>query len=208
VIGGGPVAEQKVRSLLEAGAHVTVVSPDLTPTLVRLAGARRIVHHARPYQHGDLTGMFIAVAATDDAALHGRIAADARAAGALLNVVDQPALCDFIAPAVMRRGDLLVAASTGGASPALAGRVRRELEGLFGPEYALAADLLRRLRERVARRGLPAAERRRIFASLVDSPLLDHLRRGEGRHIDALLAATVGGGVSLASLGIDLAETR
>jgi precorrin-2 dehydrogenase/sirohydrochlorin ferrochelatase len=204
VIGGGPVGQQKTQSLLRAGAQVTVISPNLTPALSTFAAAARIQHHQRPYASGDLHGFFLAYAATGDERLHTQIARDAREAGVLFNVVDRPQLCDFIAPSVMERGDLLIATSTSGASPALAKRIRQDLEGMFGAEYDLALQLLGRLRERLVRRRLTLPQRQRIFTSLVDSPLLDYLRTHQTTEIDRLLAATVGTGVSLASLGMEL----
>jgi precorrin-2 dehydrogenase len=202
VIGGGRVAEQKTVALLNAGARVTLISPDMSPGLARLVAARRIRHHRRPYATGDLHGCFLAYAATDDSALHARIAREAREAGVLLNVVDRPALCDFIMPAVTRRGELIIATSTSGASPALAKRIRRSMDEQFGHEYAQALRLLRRLRGQLARNGWTAGDRRRIFAALADSPLLDYLRTQQTAEVDRLLAQIVGNGVSLASLGL------
>lgn len=207
VVGGGRVAEQKVESLLAAGACVTVISPELTPRLKALATAEDIVHRNRVYTRGDLAGFFLAYAATNDDELHAQIATEADAAGILLNVVDRPQLCDFITPSVVARGDLVIAASTGGASPAMAKHIRRELEEIFGPEYALALALLRRVRESLATGTYTGAERQRIFNALVHSPLLDYLRRGQSHDVDALLASTVGNGTSLASLGIQLPQT-
>lgn len=204
VIGGGSVAEQKADSLLKAGARVTVISPQLTPRLRVLAAANEIAHHKRGYAAGDVAGFFLVHAATDDDTLHAQIAAEADAAGVLLNVVDQPPLCHFIMPAIMQRGELMIATSTGGASPAMARRIRRELEAIFGPEYALALRLLRGVRERLLASACSGTERQRIFNALVDSPLLDYLRRGQDHAVDALLSSTVGGDVCLASLGIEL----
>jgi precorrin-2 dehydrogenase len=203
VIGGGRVAEQKTAALLKAGARVTLISPDVSPGLARLGAAQRIRLHRRPYASGDLRGCFLAFAATDDTALHGRIAQDAREAGVLLNVVDRPALCDFIMPAVTARGELIIATSTSGASPALARRIRRTLDEQFGHEYAQALQLLRRLRARLAGNGWTVDERRRIFAALADSALLDYLRTEQTVEVDRLLAQIVGHGVSLASLGLE-----
>src|SRR6185295_7397304 len=130
------------------------------------------------YRQGDIQGYRIAIAATADDTAQQEIAAEANAAGVLLNVVDQPDLCDFIVPSLMERGDLLIATSTSGKSPAMARRIRQELEGHFGPEYAQALLLLGRLREYLSRRSLPPAERTRILNALVDSPLLNHLQQG------------------------------
>lgn len=204
VIGGGHVAEEKVQSLLTAGARVTVISPQLTQGLTALATTDQITHQDRSYGSGDVAGFFLAYAATDDEELHIKIAAEAAAAGVLLNVVDRPQLCGFIMPSVMERGDLVIATSTGGASPAMAKRIRRQLEEIFGPEYALALTLLRRVRESLAASPHNGAERQRIFNTLVDSPLLDYIRHGQRHDINALLAATVGNDISLAALGIEL----
>ena len=204
VIGGGAVAERKVRSLRAAGAAVRVVSPSLTDALTARAAAADIEHVARPYRHGDLAGAALAYAATDDDALHAVIAVDAAAAGVLLNVVDRPQWCSFIVPAVLTRGDLTVAVSTGGGSPALARRLRGDLERTLGPEYERAVDVLGRLRRHLRAQALPPARRRRILTGLVDSDFLTHLRAPDTAAVDRLLAKHVGRGVSLASLGADL----
>ncbi len=205
VIGGGRVAEQKVASLLNAGGRVTVISPQLTAGLDGLAADGRIEHVARAYRPGDIHGYFIVIAATTDAAVQRQVAAEAAAAtGVLLNVVDRPELCDFIVPSIMERGDLMIATSTSGKSPALARRIRQDLEARFGPEYAQALVLLGRLRDYLAHSSLSVSERKRILTSLVESPLLDHLQHGESGQVDRLLAETLGNGVSLSQLGVDL----
>ncbi len=204
VVGGGQVAEQKVAALLKAEARVTVISPEATTTIRQLASARTIEYQPRCYTRGDVRGCWLVFAATDDAQVQQRLRSEACDTGVLLNVVDRPELCDFIVPAVMEQGDLVVATSTGGASPALAKRIRRELKESFGPEYAEALQLLRRLRQRLKGRVETAAERERILNALVNSPLLDYLRQRQMRAIDQLLAETAGEGISLASLGMEL----
>jgi precorrin-2 dehydrogenase/sirohydrochlorin ferrochelatase len=178
-----------------------VVSPNLTPALANLAARRAVIHLARRYLSGDLAGVFLVYVATDNDAVQRQVADDARQAGVLVNVVDRPELCDFISPSVVRRGDLLIAASTSGASPALAKRIRQDLESRFGLEYDVALQLLRRLRVRLPR---DRSQRRRIFTALIDSPLLDYLRSRQGDQVDRLLASTVGADVSLSSLGMEL----
>jgi len=204
VVGGGPVAEQKVRALLRAGASVTVLSPDLTDELSTQAASSRIRHLQRSYVSGDLSGYRVVVAATDDDAIQRQVAAEAATAGVLVNVVDRPELCDFIVPSILERGDLLIAVSTCGQSPTLARRIREELEGRFGPPYAQALVVLGRLREHLAARDIPMAERKRILTTLVDSPMIAHLQSGENGAVDQLLADTVGQGMSLAALGVEL----
>jgi precorrin-2 dehydrogenase/sirohydrochlorin ferrochelatase len=150
VVGGGPVAESKVEGLLDAGARVTVVSPALTERLARWATAGRIAHHQREYIRSDCDGQHLAFSATDRRDVTEAVAADARRRGVWVNAADDPVYCDFLLPSVLRRGRLQIAVSTGGASPALAARVRRDLEPYFTPEYAdlveLAAEVRRELR--------------------------------------------------------------
>jgi precorrin-2 dehydrogenase/sirohydrochlorin ferrochelatase len=202
VIGGGTVAERKVESLLRACGQVTVISPTCTAQLRSWAKAGALTLHERPYRPGDLQGFSLVFAATNDEALHAEVTVEARKAGVFLNVVDRPALCSFIVPAVVSRGDLTLAISTGGASPALAKKIRQTLEENFGSEYALALQLLARVRERVLRNGLSADERQRLFTALADSPLLDYLRERQVDRINVLLQKTVGESCTLEALGL------
>jgi precorrin-2 dehydrogenase/sirohydrochlorin ferrochelatase len=204
VVGGGEVAERKVTSLRAADARVVVVSPLLSEALAVLAAQGAIEHVARPYRPGDLTGAFLAYAATDDDALQREIAREAEAAGIPLNVVDRPRWCSFIVPSILARGDLTVAVSTGGGSPALARRVREDIGRALGPEYERALDVLSRLRRHLQERPLSSAERRRILTGLAASDLLDRLRLPDPAAVDRLLAQHAGGDVSLATLGSDL----
>jgi precorrin-2 dehydrogenase / sirohydrochlorin ferrochelatase len=135
VVGAGTVAESKIASLLEAGGRVRVVAPEASPQARSWAQSRVIEWHQRPFQSDDLKGMFLVVAATSSTELHERIFAEARRRGVLCNIVDVPALCDFYYPSVVQRGALQIAISTAGQSPALAQRLREELEEQFGPEY-------------------------------------------------------------------------
>lgn len=161
VVGGGPVALRKARGLLRAGARVTVVSPRLASGLP--SGA---VHARRPYRASDATGKFLVVAATDDPGLNAAVARDARSAGALLNAVDDPSGSDVHVPSVLRRGSLTLAVATGGAAPAVARRIRRELGAAYGPVYAVYLRLLAGLRPRVLREIRDPALRLQVFRRL------------------------------------------
>jgi siroheme synthase-like protein len=152
VIGGGQVAEGKVQGLLAAEAEVTVVSPTLTAALSDLLAAGRIRHEARPYQDGDLQGYEVCMVATDDGAVNATVAAEGRRRGVWVNAADDPANCDFILPSVVRQGEVVVAASTGGASPALARRLREELTDFLSEDYAALAELLNEVRQELRRR--------------------------------------------------------
>jgi precorrin-2 dehydrogenase / sirohydrochlorin ferrochelatase len=204
VIGGGTVAERKVETLLSAQGKVTVISPTLTPQLHARAKDRVITVFQRPYRAGDLKGFSLVFVATDDAELHKHVADEAREAGVLLNVADQPEFCSFIVPAIVARGDLTIAVSTGGASPALARKIRHDLERSYGLEYELTLRVLARVREWVAKSQLTVDERRRLFTTLVESPLVEYVRERQIEKIDALLQQTVGKSCTLEGLGLSL----
>lgn len=155
VVGGGPVAETKVRGLLAAGARVTVVSPTLTPALAALAAADRLAHVAREYVLGDLTGVVLAFAATGDRVVSRAIRAEGRARGVWVNAADDAEHCDFLLPAVLRRGSLAVAVSSGGTSPALTRAVRDELERYFPAGFGGFVDLVAEVRRELRERGAP-----------------------------------------------------
>ena len=152
VIGGGEVALQKVNGLLDAAARVTLVSPALHPDLQALAAQGRIDHLAREYAPGDLEGYLLAFVGTDDRTVNASVAQEGKARGVWVNAVDDTPNCDFIMPAVVRRGDLIVAVSTSGASPAMARKMREEMEAFLTEEYSLmlelAAEVRRELRDR------------------------------------------------------------
>ena len=141
VVGGGPVAERKVESLLAVAARITVVSPTVTARLAAWTDEGRIEHRAREYRADDLAGARLVFVATDEAAVTEAVAADGRARGVWVNAADEPARCDFILPSVIRRGRLVVALSTGGASPAAARAIREELEGYLGEPHAVLVEL-------------------------------------------------------------------
>ena len=131
VIGAGHLAESKIDSLLAAQAQVTVIAPRANPRVLELAAAGEIHYHPRAYQPGDIAGAFLAVAATDDAAVNRAVFAEAEVADILVNAVDDPPFCDFYFPSVVRRGELQIAISTAGHSPALAQRLRKEINHLL-----------------------------------------------------------------------------
>jgi uroporphyrin-III C-methyltransferase / precorrin-2 dehydrogenase / sirohydrochlorin ferrochelatase len=157
VIGGGTVAERKIETLLESGARITVVSPEVTDLIARRAGEDRVTLRPRPYRTGDLQGFRLAYAATSDAEVNQAVCQEARESGIWLNAIDQPAMCDFITPAIVRRGDLTIAISTNGRCPALARQVREDLERQYGPEYAEEVERLGRIRDREKAETRPAA---------------------------------------------------
>src|SRR5258706_1573858 len=147
VVGGGPVALRKARSLLKAGARVTVVSPELAPAFGRLA-----VHAARRrFRADDVRGAFLAIAATDDPDVNRAVHRACVRRGVLVNVVDVPKLCTFTAPSIVRRGPVTLAISTGGGSPALAKELRKDLERLYPQALGRFARSVGRARRRILR---------------------------------------------------------
>jgi siroheme synthase-like protein len=192
VIGGGPIAHGKVEGLLAADARIILIAPDLTPGLQSLAAAGRLTHHPRPYAPGDLAGASLVISATGDRAVNAQVYADATAANLWVNVVDDVPHCNFIAPAVVRQGDLTIAISTGGLAPVLAVRLREQLERQLGPEYARFLQFAARLRQPLARRVPDFEERKRLWYQLVDSELLPALARGDEPAARALITAITG----------------
>ncbi|MSP13637.1 MAG: bifunctional precorrin-2 dehydrogenase/sirohydrochlorin ferrochelatase [Chloroflexi bacterium] len=179
VIGGGRVAEGKIKSLIEAEAEVTVVAPDLTQDLEQLACAGQFVLLRRSYRNGDLAGAFLAISATDDRATNEAIWQEADALNILVNVVDDVPHCNFIAPSIMRRGDLVVAISTSGKAPALAVRLRQQLETRIGDEHARFLELAGQIRAPLAARYPDFEQRKALWYQLVDSDVLNLLRQGQ-----------------------------
>jgi precorrin-2 dehydrogenase/sirohydrochlorin ferrochelatase len=206
VIGGGEVAARKVASLLEAGAEVVVVSPSLIEELATLASQGRIHHMPRAYAAGDMADAALVYAATDDAELHRRLYDEARARGIPINVADVPALCTFIAPAVMTRGSLLIAVSTEGASPAMAKRIIKRLERLFGAEYGLALEVLRAGRQHLKATEPDIAARAAKLTALAMSRLPEYLRKGNLDAVEKLVLRHVG--ASLEALGLSSITNR
>ena len=178
VVGGGKVAARKVWALLRADADVTVISPNLSPGLQRLAAQDRVGVIDRPYRYGDLKGSFLVIAATDDPRINERVWQEARALGLLVNVVDDPDHCNFIAPSVVRRGPLSLAISTSGRCPAFSRYLRRQLEQEFGPVYGDYVELLGGLRESAAA-ALTMAERRALWQEVFASDVLSLLASGD-----------------------------
>ena len=167
VVGAGAIAERKVSALIEAGAHVTVVAPDVAPGIEAWAAEGRLVLKRRKYQAGDLGGARLAYAATGNDVVSRAVRVEALAQGVWLNAVDQPDLCDFISPAIVRRGDLRVAISTNGRAPALSRRIREELEEHFQEEWGGMVERAAAERERLRAGGTEAAADERAAGELV-----------------------------------------
>ena len=163
VVGAGTIAESKIASLLEDGGRVRVVAPEANPQVRSWAQSNAIEWHQRPFQPDDLEGMFLVVAATSSTELHERIFEEATRRGVLCNIVDVPLLCDFYYPSVVQRGALQIAISTSGQSPALAQRLRKQLEDQFGPEYEEWLAQLGEARDKLYSTKMDPEERKRLL---------------------------------------------
>jgi precorrin-2 dehydrogenase/sirohydrochlorin ferrochelatase len=177
VVGAGSIAESKIASLLEAGAKVCVVAPEATPKVRSWAHARKIDWRRRTFRSKDMHGMFLVVAATPSRELHEQIFKQARRLNVLCNVVDVPPLCDFYYPAVVRRGALQIAISTTGQSPALAQRLRKELEHQFAREYEQWLTHIGKARQKIQARNLRAEDRKQLLHELVSEAAFEAFRR-------------------------------
>ncbi len=183
VVGGGSVAARKVETLMKYGASITVLAPDFAPEIEQWSQQRRAALRRKRYESGDIAGAVIVIAATNDARLNEKIAADARSRGILVNVADDTPLCDFIVPAVVESGSIQVAVSTGGQSPALARLLKHDLQQLVGSEYAEVSDILGSLRE-PAKESLPTdGDRKRFFDRIIALEIVDMLREGRRREV-------------------------
>ena len=176
VVGGGRIALRKTQGLIEAGASVTLISPEVEPELRKLAESDSIVWLPRKYIEGDLGSAFLVIAATNDPDVNHEIWEEAAKEECLINVVDDPKHSNFILPAVVKRGEIQVSISTGGSSPALARRLREDLENIITPEYQQLAEILSELRPELIARTKPGNPRLQIALALVDLPLLEMIR--------------------------------
>jgi precorrin-2 dehydrogenase/sirohydrochlorin ferrochelatase len=192
VVGGGRVGTRKARGLLACAAQVTVVSPEASAEIRRWADAGELRWLARRYTVADLEGRFLVIGASDDARLNRDIHLAAERRNLLCNIVDRPEAGTFILPAVMRRGDLTVAVSTSGASPAFARALRGDLEARFGDEYARFLALMRAVRRHLAARAEAPDQFRRVYRRLIDAGLLDLVRREDRDAIATLLRDALG----------------
>jgi len=174
LVGGGPVSAQKLKALLDCQASVHVVAPRVAPKIRRLARDGKIKWSARSYKIADMKGTALVIAATGNPSLQKRIAAGARSRSIWVNVVDVPPLCDFIAPAIVSRGEVQIAISTGGAAPALAKHLRKKLEALLGQEYADFVEVIQKLRPSILK--LPKPRRDSFWECVVTDAFMNDIR--------------------------------
>jgi len=194
VVGGGAVATCKVIKLLECGAKVTVVSPEMSQKVLDLDESGLLKLKKRPYQPGDLEGMFLVIGATDDEILNRQISRDAEVRNTLCNIADRPEVCNFILPSIVQRDDLVLTISTSGRSPAMAKKLRKKLEDQFGEEYGEFLKLMGAIRQKLLSQSHEPEAHKPLFEQLIESELIALIREKKTKDIDALLFKVLGDG--------------
>ena len=194
VVGGGAIAEGKIQQLVEAAARVHVVSLTLTAALQTFVEARTITFRQGEFRDDDLAGKFLVICATNQSTVNEAVARAAAAREMLCNVVDQPALCNFITPSLVTRGDLQISISTSGQSPTVAQRVKREISELIGPEYEKLLEIAAELRAQVRPLIATFEGRRDFLRAFADSQAIDLIRQGreaEARTLSQTMLAEI-----------------
>ncbi|MCX5894396.1 MAG: bifunctional precorrin-2 dehydrogenase/sirohydrochlorin ferrochelatase [Proteobacteria bacterium] len=188
VVGGGEVAERKIKTLLAAGAQVTVVAHKVTDTIRELAGKGLLRIHNRNFTGNDIPGSFLVIAATDDKGINSAIAKLAHKERVLVNVVDSPEESDFYVPSSFHRGDLTLSVSTNGKVPALSKKIREQLESQYGPEYGHYVTLLEKARKRIYRSStVNEAARRELIKGLLNIDFIALLREGNNNEAECVM---------------------
>lgn len=200
VVGGGGVGTRKVKTLLDCGARVTLVSPKVSPQLRDLAASGDIILKERSYQSDDLSNLFLVIGATDDEKLNKQISSDADRLNTLCNIADRPEVCNFILPSIVHRDDLVITISTSGKSPALAKKLRKALENQFGEEYGQLLRLMGAIRKKLLQQAHEPEAHKPLFEQLLNSDLIGMIQEGEVEKIDSLLLDVLGEGYKFEDL--------
>ena len=192
VVGGGSVGLRKVLTLIDCKAAVTVVSPVVHPKLQELSINDKITLKKRPYKPSDMNGMFLIIGATDDQALNQQIHAEAERRGMLCNIADRPKACNFILPSIVKQGDLVIAISTSGKSPAFAKKLRQDLEKQLGNEYAVFLNLMGAIRKKLLAQNHEPESHKHLFEQLINGGLIDLIKERRSDDINLLLHEILG----------------
>ena len=203
IIGGGRVAERKVKGLLDSGAYIRVISPEVTDELARLAEEGRIDWRKKSYKSDDLHKGWLVFAATNHREIQELICRQAEEKGQLINVVDDTGCCNFQVPATVRRGDLILAVSTNGKSPAVSAMIRKQLEGLFGQEYEVLLNLMAMIRQQAVTESATQADRKKIYKKILHKDIIEWIRAGKMNRLQDHLRDILGSEVDL-----DLSELK
>jgi precorrin-2 dehydrogenase/sirohydrochlorin ferrochelatase len=192
VIGGGGVAERKIKALIQCGALVTAVAIKASDSIKSLADLNKINLKIKEYETSDLKNMFLVIGATNNNKVNSDISKDAKKLKVICNIADCPEKCDFILPAIVKRGDLAISVSTSGKSPALAKKLRKELEKLFGEEYAKILDLLGLIRKILLSKAHEPEAHKGVFEKLINSQLLEAIKKKDINAVKAVICEALG----------------
>jgi len=186
VVGGGNIAQTKIENLLETGPKIVVIAPSISDPLANLAREGKIAHEARNFEDADLDNSWLVIAATNDSEINEKVYRAAEARQIFCNVVDYRPLCSFVTPAIVERGDITVAITTSGGSPALAQELKKVIGDAIGQEYVELLEILRDLRPMVRARVSDQVKRSLIFHRIVESDALALLRLDKRQEAEAL----------------------
>lgn len=194
VVGGGSVGTRKALTLVKCGANVTIISPDASEKLEKLAESGIVNLEKRKYMPGDLQGMFLVLSAADNNSVNEMVYKDAAALDILCNIADIPKACNFTLPSVINQGDLTIALSTSGKSPALSRKLRIELEKMFGKEYSVSLELMGAIREKLLAQNHDPEKHKILFRKVLDKGLVEIIKNGNIKAVDNLLLEIFGKG--------------
>ncbi len=200
VVGGGGVASRKVNTLLECGATVTVVCLEASQVVRDLADTPHVILKIQSYNADDLEGQFLVIGATNDEALNRQISSDAEGRNLLCNIADRPSVCNFILPSIIQRGDLVLAISTSGKSPAFAKKLRQDLESQYGDEYAIFLELMGAIRKRLLNEAHAPEQHKPLFRKIILSDIITLIQNRQYDQIDRLLLEVLGPGYTIGDL--------
>lgn len=200
VVGGGSVGTRKVGTLLDCQARVKLVAPQVTKNLETYASQGLIEHKKRMYKPTDLDGVFLVIGASNNEVLNRQISKDAERLGKICNIADRPKVSNFILPSIIKKGDLTIAISTSGKSPAFAKKLRKDFENKFGNEYAQFLNLMGAVREKLLSKEHKPEAHKHIFNKLIDSNLLHLIKEKRIEDIDNVLHKILGKGFTWIAL--------
>ena len=194
VVGGGSVGARKVSTLLDCGASVTVVSPRINAKLNELSKKETLIIKIKPFQFSDLKDKFLVIGATDNQELNLQIHTEAERLGILCNIADQPEACNFILPSIVKKGDLVIAISTSGKSPAFAKKLRKDFEKQFGNEYAAFLEVMGVIRKKLIAKDHKPEVHKPLFEQLINKGLVEMIKDRRNKDINLLLHEILGEG--------------
>jgi len=192
VVGGGSVGIRKTETLIRCGAEVTVISKTFSTDFSEIGNKKNPLLVNKYYEPSDIEGMVLVFAATNDRDLNERIRADAEKQGKLYSIADDPDKSCFIAPSVVERGDLTIAVSTGGQSPALAKKLRKNLETLYGPEYGEFLSIMGSFRKRILEKGHDPETHKHLFRQVIDRDVPSMIKEGRNNDVKAVFLEVFG----------------